>query len=437
MAQDFTVKNNAPLSDELILRIKTSIQADTPRLVDIFKDIHQNPELGFTEFRTSKIIADEFTRLGYKVETGMGKTGVVGILENGAGPKVMYRADMDALPVEEKTGLPYASTKVVKAADGSETHVGHMCGHDAHVTWMLAAAKVMVEMKDKWNGTLIFIGQPAEELIEGGSAVANDGLYTTYGVPVPESLVAMHTAPFPVGLVGARGGTMHAGTDQIDITFYGVGGHGSTPQYAKDPIVMAAMAIVEYQMIVSRIIAPDEMGVVTVGAVQAGMANNVIPDHAVLKVNLRFFSMEVRETMLTAIKNINEGIARTYGMPEDKMPTMVMKGHSPPLVNDDAVMAKLQPTLRKLLGDNNVVTQFPAATGSEDAHMLRADHEKDIAMAYLAVGVADPGVFAQARKEGKEVPYAPHNPNYIVDLKAIPVGAEIGTSAILELLVKS
>jgi hippurate hydrolase len=388
------------------------------------------------ETRTSKIIADEFTKLGYEVKTGMGKTGVVGIMKNGDGPIVMYRADMDANAVEEKTGLPYASKVRAQRPDGTESPVAHMCGHDAHVTWMLGLAKAMADMKDKWSGTLILIGQPAEELIEGATAVVNDGLYTKYGVPMPNYLLGLHTVPGPVGYIAARGGTIMAGTDQLDVTFHGVGGHGSTPQFAKDPIVMSANAIMQYQTIVSRILAPDEMGVVTVGSVQAGADNNVIPNDALLKLNLRYFKMPVREKMLNAINSINNGIATTYGMPPDQMPSVVMKGHSAPLVNDPALMQKLRPSMTKLLGNNRILTEYAAATGSEDVHMLLGENEKNVPVAFMMVGVADPQVFADAQKQGKQVPYAAHNPYFIVDLKALPVGTEVATVSVMELLGK-
>ncbi|HPY41514.1 MAG TPA: amidohydrolase [Thiolinea sp.] len=431
-----TVNTKSSVSDALLQKIKDTIKADTPRLESIFKDIHQHPELGFMEVRTAKIVADNLTSLGYEVKTGIAKTGVAGILKNGDGPIVMYRAYIDANAVKEDTGLDYASTVVAARSDGSESPVAHMCGHDAHTTWMLGLAKFMAENKDTWGGTLILIGQPAEELIMGAQAVVDAGLYTTYAVPVPNYLIALHTAPGPVGYLAARGGTLMAGTDQIDVTFYGVGAHGSTPQFAKDPIVMAANAIMQYQTIVSRVLAPDDMGVVTVGAVIAGADNNVIPNSALLKINLRFFKMEVREKMIKAITSINNGIARTYGMPEDKLPSMVMKGHSAPLVNDEALIERVREPLFRLVGEKHILTEFPAATGSEDAHLLRGEHDKEVPLAYMNVGIANPDVFAQARKEGKMVPFANHSPHFVVDLKAIPIGTETGTVAIMALLAK-
>ncbi|HTE09774.1 MAG TPA: amidohydrolase, partial [Chitinophagaceae bacterium] len=220
-------------------QVKQMAYADSVRLVGIFKDIHQNPELGFMEIRTTGIIAKELKILGYQVLTGIGKTGVVGIFENGNGPTVMYRADMDCNSVKEITGLAYASTKTMKKQDGTETPVMHACGHDAHVTWMMGIAKIMMALKTEWRGTMVFLAQPAEEPLTGAQAMVNDSMYAK-GVPVPDYLLGMHTASdFPVGQISNGTGVRMAGSDQLDVTFYGVGAHGSSPQYAKDPIIMA------------------------------------------------------------------------------------------------------------------------------------------------------------------------------------------------------
>jgi hippurate hydrolase len=412
------------------------IDGDTARLTAIFKDIHQHPELGFMEKRTAAIVAKELKDLGFDVKTGIGKTGVVAVLKNGAGPIVMYRADMDANAVEEATGLPYASKERVLRADGTESPVAHMCGHDAHVTWMLGMAKAMVSMKKEWSGTLILVAQPAEELIEGAQAMVNDGLWTKYGLPKPDYFIGMHTAPGPLGMVVSSGGPKMAGTDQIDILFKGVGGHGSMPQLTKDPVLMAAYAVVEYQAIVSRVIEPQQTAVLTVGSIQAGVDNNVIPETALVKANLRWYDPKVREQMIAGIRNVSNGVARTYGMPENQLPVITMKGSSTPLINDDALSNRLAVPLRQLLGDKNVVTNLPPATGSEDVHLLLGPN-KDVPFTFLIVGVADPDVFAKARKEGKMLPYSAHNPNFIVDLKAIPVGTKVATTSMLELFGKN
>ncbi|MDX8529539.1 amidohydrolase [Mesorhizobium sp. VK25A] len=424
----------APLA-EAVERSSKAIEADTGRLIEMYKDIHQNPELGFMEKRTSAIVAKELEALGFEVKTGIGGTGVVGILKNGDGPTVMYRADMDANAVEEATGLPYASKVRVLRDDGTEVPVAHMCGHDAHVTWMLGMAKTMVAMKDAWSGTMVLVGQPAEEPITGAQAMIDAGMYDKYGVPKPDFFIGIHTAPGPVGMMMSSAGPKMAGTDQIDILFRGVGGHGSMPQMTKDPVVMASLAVLEYQAIVSRTVTPQETAVLTVGSVQAGADNNVIPATALLKANLRWYNPQVREQMIAGIKAVSNGIARTYGMPEDQLPVITMKGGSTPLVNDKALAERLAATMKGVIGDKNVVTEFPPATGSEDVHLLLGPYQ-DVPFDYMIVGVADPKVYADAVAKGLQFPYSAHNPNFVVDLKAIPFGTKIATVAMLDLLGK-
>ncbi|WP_306152080.1 amidohydrolase [Roseovarius sp. MMSF_3281] len=423
------------IAPELVEEIKSAVQSDAARLESIFKDLHQNPELGFMETRTAGIIAEELKALGFEVQTGIGGTGVVGVMENGEGPVLAYRADMDANAVEEATGLPYASTVHVEREDGSVSPVAHMCGHDAHVTWMLGLAKIMAEKRDDWDGTLILIAQPAEELILGAQAMVDDGLWTDYGLPTPDYLIGLHTAPGPVGAVLSSAGPKMAGTDQIDVLFKGVGGHGSMPQMTKDPVIMAAYAVTQYQAIVARTIQPQQTAVLTVGSIQAGVDNNVIPASALVKVNLRWYDKNVREKMIAGIKSISDGIAKTYGMPEDQMPEYTMKGYSTPLVNDDKMAERHAKALTKLVGEEGVVTQLPPATGSEDVHLLKGPNE-DVAFNYLIVGVADPEVFRASVEAGKGLPYSAHNPNFVVDLRAIPLGTEVAAVATLELLAK-
>lgn len=277
------------LSAQTAKQVKEMAFADSLRLLEIFKDLHQNPELGFMEVRTSGIIAKELKSLGFEVITGIAKTGVVGILKNGEGPIVMYRADMDCNSVKETTGLPYASTKTMKKEDGTEVPVMHACGHDAHVTWMLGAARIMTALKNQWKGTLVFLAQPAEEPLTGAKAMVSDRMYEK-GVPVPDYLFGMHTWPIAIGSVINGIGERTSGSDQLDVTFYGVGGHGSTPELTKDPIVMASNAVLQYQTIISRNLAAQDAGVLTVGAIHAGADNNVIPASAVVKLNLRWFT---------------------------------------------------------------------------------------------------------------------------------------------------
>jgi len=416
-------------------RLNAAIDQDGTRLINLFKDIHQNPELGFMETRTAAIVAKELKALGYEVKTGIGKTGVVGILRNGDGPKVMYRADMDALPVKETTGLSYASTKRVEQEDGTEVPVMHACGHDSHTVWMLGLAKAMVALKSDWKGTLILVGQPAEEGVAGARAMVEDGLYTRYAVPVPDFLLGMHSAPGPTGAIASAPGTQTAGSDPIDIVFKGVGGHGSSPHLAKDPILMAAHAIIQYQSIVSRAIDPKEAAVITVGSVQAGDANNVIPGEALLKLSLRWFNPDVRKTMVAGIKAVNEAIARSYGMPEDQLPTLITKGGTTPMVNDQDVIDRINPQLANLIEANRLIAEFSGTTGSEDVHLLKGDNQS-IKFGFVFVGVAEPTLFAKARAEGKMVPFSNHNSNFQVDLNAIPLGTKVASLMVMEFLRK-
>ena len=433
-AQQGTIGQNR-MASELVSEINTAIDADKDRLIGIFKDIHQNPELGFMEERTSGIVAKELRTLGYEVKTGIGKTGVAAVMQNGDGPVVMYRADMDANAAEEKTNLPYASTKRVVNSEGVEVPVAHLCGHDAHTTWLLAMAKVMAELKDSWSGTLVLVAQPAEEQIEGASAMVEDGLYTSHKIPKPEYLIAMHTAPLPTGTVVSSEGVMMAGTEQLDVTIHGQSSHGSAPQFSKDAGLMAAYAVVQYQAITARVLDPRDPAVVTVGAINAGVENNTIPGTAELKLNFRFFDEDVRGQLFNGVKSISEGIARTYGMPEDKMPTIVRKGYSSPLVNDKDLANHMAQQLVEvdLVSPESMITEFRPVTGSEDAHMLV--HGLDgVKVGFLAVGTAPPAMVEKAKKEGKALPFANHQSTFQVDLEAIPYGAKIASAVVLSLM---
>ena len=415
-------------------QIKQMSTADSSRLVEIFKDLHQNPELGFMEVRTAGIVAKELKTLGYEVITGIGKTGVAGILKNGDGPVVMYRADMDCNSVKEITGLPYASTKTMKKDDGTEVPVMHACGHDAHVTWMLGIAKMMVVLKKEWKGTLIFLGQPAEEPLTGAKAMVNDKMFDK-GVPVPDYLFGMHTTPAALGTVINGTGERAAGSDQLDVTFYGIGGHGSTPELTKDPIVMACNAVMQYQTIISRSIAAQEVAVLTVGAIHAGGDNNVIPASAIVKLNLRWFNEKTRNVLLNGIKRINEGIAVANGIAKENYPAILMKGNVFPQVNDALVAIKINKALTTLIAPEKIITNTPPIMGSEDFNHLVLGNNKTLCD-YIWVGTANADEVAKAVQEGKRAPFYNHNGNYKVELAAIPLGTEIGVTALLELFRK-
>jgi amidohydrolase len=423
------------LSAQTAKQVKQMVAADSSRLLEIFKDIHQNPELGFMEVRTAGIIAKELKALGYEVLTGIGKTGVVGILKNGTGPTVMYRADMDCNSVKEITGLPYASTKIIKKDDGTETPVMHACGHDAHVTWMLGVAKIMAALKNDWKGTLVFVGQPAEELGLGAKAMFDDRMYEK-GVPFPDYLFGMHTWNNPVGTIDNGTGVRLSGSDQLDVTFYGIGGHGSSPENTKDPVVMACNAVMQYQTIISRNIGAQDIAVLTVGSIQSGTENNVIPSSATLKLNLRWFNEKTRNILLDGINKINEGIAVANGLAKEQYPTIKMKGNFTPLDNNIPLTNKVNAALSTVLDPSKIETNNLAAMGSEDFQQLVTIKNNNTPYNYIKVGIANPSVYAKAIAEGKIAPFFYHAGNYEVDLAAIPLGAQIGVTALLAIFKK-
>lgn len=407
------------------------IDADSVRLVQIFKDLHQNPELGFMEVRTSGIVAKELKALGYHVISGIGKTGVAAIMKNGNGPVVMYRADMDCNSVKENTGLDYSSTKIMKKEDGTETPVMHACGHDAHITWMLGVAKVMSTLKNEWKGTLILIAQPAEELLTGAKAMVNDSMYYK-GVPVPDYLFGMHTWSLPIGSIDNGSGIRMSGSDQLDVIFYGVGGHGSAPENAKDPVVMACNAVMQYQTIISRNIAAQDVAVLTAGAIAAGTDNNVIPSSATIKLNLRWFNEKTRNTLIEGIKRINEGIAVANGLAKEQYPSIKIKGTVYPLINDTALTTAVNTALSSVIDPQKIITNTPSSMGSEDFHHLVWGNNKT-AYNYVKVGIANPVAYANAIQDGKKAPFFAHSSTYQVDLAGIPLGTEIGVTALLKI----
>jgi amidohydrolase len=410
------------------------VDTDAKRLVDMFKDIHANPELGFMEVRTAAIVAKDLKTLGFEVKTGIGKTGVVGIFKNGIGPIVMYRADMDCNSVQETTGIAYANNKLVKNRAGENVPAMHACGHDAHTIWMLGIAKAMVALKKSWTGTLVMVGQPAEELGEGAEAMINDKMYEK-GVPVPDYLFGMHTAPFPVGYISNGTGKRMAGMDVLDVTFYGIGGHGSSPHVAKDPILMGAAAVIEYQTIISRAIDPQNAAVITVGSFQSGIDNNVIPGSALLKLNLRWFNEQDRNLMLNGIKRINESIAFAYDLPKELYPTLAMKGMAYPLVNNEDMVDKVNKALETVIASDKNIKNIPAVMGSEDFHHLVIHNPKPV-YDYMLVGIANKEASEKAAKEGRMFPFFNHNSNFEVDLSSIPLGVTLGTTALLEIFKK-
>jgi amidohydrolase len=423
------------LPKALLDRVHAAIDADAPRLLDVFKDLHQHPELAFTETRTAGIVAKNLRDLGFETTEGVGKTGVVGVMKNGAGPTAWLRADMDCNEVLETTGLPWAATEPQRLPDGREADVMHACGHDAHVTWLLGAAKALAALKDEWSGTLVVYAQPAEEVGLGAQAMVEDGLWTR-GFPKPDYAFGAHTAPGPIGFVANAPGVRMAGTDQLDVTFTGLGGHGSAPEMTIDPVVMAAQAVLNYQTIISRNIDPQASAVLSVGAIEAGASNNVIPGSATLKLNLRWFQDDVRATMIRRIDEVGRGVALGAGVDEKQMPTRHMKGYAGPLVNDGALVARVNPSLGVLLGADKVIDNFLAVMGSEDFQEAFRPLGA-IPYSFALVGVAPVEMFQKARAAGRPFPYSNHNSDFFVDLAAIPIGAKVDVVSVLSVLAKS
>ncbi len=294
--------------------VRSRVAQEYPSLFELYKHLHSHPELSFQEVQSAARVADELRKAGCEVTTGVGKGGVVGVLRNGAGPTLLVRADMDALPVKEQTGLPYASTVTAKDAQGKVVPVMHACGHDIHMTWLVGAARVLGQIKNQWQGTLVFIGQPAEEAVGGALSMLKDGLYQRF--PRPDFCFALHDdAELAAGSVGYAPGYSGANVDSVDITVHGVGGHGAYPHKTKDPVVLAAEIILALQTIVSREVQPGEPVVVTVGSIHGGTRRNIIPDEVRLELTVRSYKEEARQQTLAAIKRIVRGQALAAGIP--------------------------------------------------------------------------------------------------------------------------
>jgi len=384
------------------------VEAVYPDARALYLDIHQSPELSSHETQTAAKLAGRLRTLGYEVTEHVGGTGIVAILKNGAGPTVMLRTELDALPVEEKTGLAYASKVHAKDDAGHEVPVMHACGHDLHMASMVGTAAVMVHSKDTWHGTLMLIGQPAEETIGGAKGMLDDGLLTRF--PKPNVAVALHVGNLlPAGTVGITPGVYNTNADSLRITIYGKGGHGASPHTAIDPIVIAARTILSLQTIVSREVKPGEMAVITVGYIQAGTKNNIIPDHADLGLTVRSRKTEVRQQLLAAITRITNAEAEAGGAPR---PPSIERDEGADLVyNDPALAERLRGALESALGKQNVVTAEPI-TASED---FSSYVEQGIPGFYFSLGGADPQKLAEAKAAGTMLP-SNHSPLFAPDV---------------------
>jgi amidohydrolase len=359
---------------------------DLADLTEIYRDLHAHPELAFAEHRTAEIVAARLRDLGYQTTTGVGRTGVVGLLANGDGPTVLLRADMDALPVLEQTGLDYASADRGKSADGKDVPVMHACGHDVHVTCLLGAAAELAADAGSWSGTLLLVFQPAEEVGEGAQAMIDDGLFDRFAVP--DVVLGQHVAPLPAGLLGVRSGPAFAGADSLRVVLHGRGGHGSRPETTVDPVLMAAATVQRLQGIVSREVSAADAAVVTVGALRAGTVSNVIPDEAELLLSVRSFDPAVRDKLLAAIERIVTAEAAASGAPA--APEITSLGAFPVVVNDPTACARVSDAFAARIGPGLVLDPGPV-TGSEDVGLLAT--AAGAPCAYWLLGGADPALF--------------------------------------------
>jgi hippurate hydrolase len=397
--------------------VPSLVDGELPGLVKIYKEIHAHPELSHHEERTAALLAEELRKAGYAVTERVGKYpdgsqayGVVAMLKNGDGPTVLIRTDLDALPVVEETGLPYASTVKTKNAAGQEVGVMHACGHDIHVATMIGVGRALAAEKAEWHGTAMLIGQPSEETIDGAKAMLADHLYERFGRP--DMAIALHdTNTEAAGTVAVTSGAAQAGSTSVDVTIRGVGGHGAAPELAKDPVVMAAEFIVELQTIVSREESPRDPAVVTVGHIEGGTKRNIIPNEVKLELTTRYFSDRARQVILDGIRNTARGVAIANGVPDDRFPIVaVLDGESAPVnYNDPALAARVRAALVEALGAKNVIDEPPIMPSEDFGAFGLEGHRIPTMMFWL--GAMDPGKFAVAAAAGKLLP-GPHNSKF-------------------------
>lgn len=412
--------------------LRAAVMEDMPGLVELYQDLHANPELSFQEFETAAKLAERARALGFEVTEGVGQTGVVAVMENGEGPTVMLRADMDGLPVIEQTGLPYASTRTAVPANGVETGVMHACGHDTHMAAWIGAAQLLSERRGEWSGTLVMILQPAEETGEGALAMLADGLFERF--PKPDYVLAFHdAAQAPAGFIGYSIGYALANVDSVDVMIPGIGGHGAYPHTTKDPVVIGAHIVTRLQTLVSREINPLDPAVVTVGSFRAGSKHNIISDEAHLQITVRSYTDEVRAQLLEGIARIARGEALAAGMPEDKLPTVIVQDpYTPSTYNTpeftETVMAGLSERFE------GRVMETPSVMGGEDfGQFYRADPETVESLIFW-VGGAPQDQFDAAQRGETELPSL-HSPFWAPDAPVvIATATEALTAATLDLM---
>jgi len=420
------------------LSLDAMIDRDIASWLTTYRNLHAAPELSHREEKTSAFVAGELRKLGFTVTERIGKFqneqwvgyGVVAVMKNGPGPTVLVRTELDALPVEEKTGLPYASAVKTKNDAGVEVNVMHACGHDMHMTSFLGTAKLLTELKSRWSGTLVMLGQPAEETGDGANAMLRDNLYANF--PKPDFAVALHDKPeLETGKVGYTPGYAMASATSIDIKIRGVGGHGSAPELTKDPVVVAAQVVMALQTIVSRENSPLDPVVVTVGSIHGGTRYNIIPDEVNLQLTVRTYKEEVRKRILASIERIVKGVAATAGIPEDRAPIIKIAEGTGSTYNEPQLVDRLVVAFKQALGEENVV-KMPPIMASEDFGYFSMDHKIPATIFWL--GASDPAKVAQSKQTGVALPglhsalFAP------VPEPTLRTGVKAMTSAVLELM---
>jgi len=417
--------------------------AELPSLLDIYKDIHSHPELSAHEERTAGLVAKELRSAGCQVTEHLGKYeksdlkgyGVVGVMKNGGGPIVLVRTDMDALPVEEETGLPYASKVVAKDDEGKDVHVMHACGHDVHVAAFIGTARSLGKLKDQWHGTIVFVAQPAEEIGTGARALLKDGLYDRFGKP--NFALGFHDkADVQTGHIAVTGSYASANVDSVDVTVRGVGGHGAYPHKTKDPIVLAAEIINAWQTIVSRENNPLDPVVITVGSIHGGTKHNIIPDEVKMQLTVRTYKSNVRERVLADIDRIAKGCAAAAGMPPDLAPIVSVSKDfvTSAMYNDPELTKRLVAVWKKSLGNENVEIIDPVMGGEDFSEYSLPDHS--IPAVNFHFGAVDPAKIAEFKQAGKELPTLHSSKFAPVPEPTIRLGIVAMTAAVLELMKK-
>jgi hippurate hydrolase len=412
--------------------VQSRIDKDYPDLFAIYKHFHSHPELSFQEQMTSARLAEELTKAGYEVTAGVGKYGVVAIFRNGSGPTVLVRSDLDGLPVKEQTGLPYASIELAKDAAGQSVPVMHACGHDCHMACLIGTARLLMALKSHWRGTLVLIGQPAEEKVGGARNMLADGLFRRF--PVPNFCLALHDdAELPAGTIGYTSGYAMANVDSIDILVHGVGGHGGYPHKTKDPVVLSAEIVLALQTIISREVRPGEPAVITIGSIHGGTKRNIVPDEVRLQLTLRSYTDEVRKQLLEAIKRVVRGQALAAGIPEDRLPEVKLDDEtSPATYNNPELTSRIVAVFKSWFGEQNVIRKEPTMGGEDFSEYGRTTEKIPILM--FNVGGVNPEAFQQNKSSGKPLPSL-HSPFWApVPEPTIKTGVTAMTAAVLELM---